>query len=642
MDLAILKRHSRILLLSSALVIPTNALAADLASPTLVRDWTGFYGGVNVGAMVGRTTPLEYEGPWDYGEYTKAEWALLGGVQIGLNNQVGNFVYGGEADFAFTSFDVDQSFDTTESNPGAWNWVATVRARAGIAVGNGVFFTTAGVAFVDADYSFGEPGDVVTDSGVKTGIALGAGYERAIDQNWSWRFDYLFIGLPNEEISDFDGDFGAFTSSAHTARFAFNYLYGDNEIAAETSRDPMTSGNWGGFYIGANVAGMLAQSSSLEYGGPWDYSEYTIEDWAGALGFQAGFNVQNGHSVLGVEADINVSSFDNEHRFDGGDYRNAAEWDWYATIRARAGLAAGNTLGYVTGGIAIVNPDYAFGEPTGSYVTSSPTEVGLVVGAGVEAAFTNRLSGRLEYLHIALPEDLITDFDGETGSFVSSAHLGRIAMNYALGDGIDPGTGTVLPDAMDWTGFYLGLVGGGMMVTSTATEYEGPWDYGEYSITDWAGSIGGIIGFNGQMANFVYGLEADLSWTSWDEQHVWSTTYVNHAEMPWLATVRGRAGLAAGSSLLYATGGIAIADLKHDFGDTPPPDVSISETEVGLAIGAGFEHGFGNGWSARLEAMHVAFPSIEDNSYSADDPMNFTNSATMARAAVTKRLNFAR
>lgn len=625
------------LLATTALCSSLSAFGADrLTNPQPIKNWSGLYYGVHAGGLVAEGNSLEYNGNWDYSEYGKSEWAGMAGGQIGINRQIGNFVYGAEADFSFTSFAYDQAFDGGLAvNTAKWDWLATIRARAGLAVGNSMFYTTAGVAFVQADYRFGylPPSTSITvASGVYTGIAAGAGFEYAIDPNWSLRAEYLYVGLPDKIV---DTDYGVFSSSAHIARIALNYSLGETEFA-QGYEAPATAGNWQGFYVGGNIAGLLGKSTALEYSGPHDYGEYSINELAAAGGLQAGYNWQNGHTVFGIEADINLSNFDNRHTLDGGSTTNQAEWDWFSTVRARAGIAAGNTLAYVTAGVAIVDADYEFHDT----VYSDPRQVGLAIGAGVEVALDNRWSARLEYLYVGLPEELIPDFGGDTGSFVSSAHMARASVNYALGDGFSPGSGTALPDTINWSGIYGGVVGGAMMASASTMEYSGPWDLGTYSLTDWAGTIGGVVGVNKQIGNFVYGLEGDISWTSFDQAHLFSGgSSRNAASMDWLATVRARVGLAAGSSMIYATGGLAIADMHHEFDDNPNPEVVINETVVGLAVGAGFEHDFGNGWSGRLEAMHVALPSIVDTTYDTTDyPMNFTTTSNIARFSIVKRM----
>jgi hypothetical protein len=73
------------------------------------------------------------------------------------------------------------------------------------------------------------------------------------------------------------------------------------------------------------------------------------------------------------------------------------------------------------------------------------------------------------------------------------------------------------------------------------------------------GTVGGQAGYNIQDGNFVYGVEADWNWTSTKSDKTLSdacvcggTTVVQvHSEMDWVATARGRAGLAVGSTLAY-------------------------------------------------------------------------------------------
>ncbi|SFK37268.1 Opacity protein [Pseudovibrio ascidiaceicola] len=628
------------LFLSVAGLFTSPAFAEDSSLDIQnVRDWTGLYGGVHTGGLIGRTTPLEYGGINDYGEYTKAEAALLAGLQAGYNRQHGNFVYGVEFDLSKTNFNVSQNYGSDGSNEATWNWLATARARAGLAVGDGLFYASAGLAFVDADYNFVEGSSEASHSGIHTGLAVGAGYEHAFDQNWSLRADYLFVGLPNKGITDFGGGYGTFTSSAHFGRLALNFAPGSNQ--REANSDAGSSGTWDGLYVGANAAALLGRSASLEYYGHWDYSEYTAEKWAAAGGLLAGYNFQHGNSVLGVEADVNLPSFSTKHQFSNANYINSSKWNWYSTLRVRAGLNVGNTLGYVTGGVAAVNADYKFGEVSDpdDLTKSKTTHLGLAIGAGVETAITKRISARLEYLHIALPEDFSGHkINDEAGSFTSSADIAKVSVSYSLSDGLNTSKETTLPKTIDWSGLYVGALVDGSIKSATATEYSGPHDYGEYTITDWAAGAGGLIGFNAQAGNFVYGLEADIAWSSWDQKHLFDDkSEVNSSRMPWLATARARAGLAAGNGLLYATAGVAIAQTEQNFGDARNPEASVKKTHYGYVFGAGVEHNFSQDWTARLEGLRVAFPSITDKSFSDDYPINFTSSSTMVRFGLTKR-----
>lgn len=106
-----------------------------------------------------------------------------------------------------------------------------------------------------------------------------------------------------------------------------------------------------------------------------------------------------------------------------------------------------------------------------------------------------------------------------------------------------------------------------------------------------------------------------------------STT--NEASFPWFATFRGRAGfLADPSLLLYATGGLAVGEVKFSSQGsatatlTSPAGVvlagpltvlstpiSESQTRLGWTVGAGLEKKFNRNWSVKLEYIYLDFGS---------------------------------
>src|SRR5579862_1041603 len=138
-----------------AAVIGTPALAADIplkAPPVAaVYNWTGCYVGVEGGADWGGTRIYDYlvggyiTNPFNF------SGGLLGGT-IGCNYQFnGNWVVGVEDDLSWTN---NQGSATnlavaTTTNTLHENWIDTLRGRAGIAVGNWLFYGTAGAAFVN-------------------------------------------------------------------------------------------------------------------------------------------------------------------------------------------------------------------------------------------------------------------------------------------------------------------------------------------------------------------------------------------------------------------------------------------------------------------------------------------------------------
>src|ERR1700744_5618947 len=118
-----------------------SVIAAALVASTLLSNvasaadalyfWQGPYAGVNLGyqwssVKNGNTDPS----------------GVLGGAQIGHNWQFGQFVVGGETDFQFSGAD-DKFAPWKFSNPG----FGTLRARAGFAVNNILFYGTAGLSY---------------------------------------------------------------------------------------------------------------------------------------------------------------------------------------------------------------------------------------------------------------------------------------------------------------------------------------------------------------------------------------------------------------------------------------------------------------------------------------------------------------
>src|SRR5436190_4032391 len=109
-----------------------------------------------------------------------------------------------------------------------------------------------------------------------------------------------------------------------------------------------------------------------------------------------------------------------------------------------------------------------------------------------------------------------------------------------------------------WTGFYLGINGGGGWGSSQ-------WD-GVDTFDLSGGLIGGTIGYNWQFAGAVVGAEGDIDWSG-----IKGTTTVLCApgcetRNKWLATARGRLGFAFDRFLPYFTGGLALGDINA----TPP------------------------------------------------------------------------
>src|SRR5215469_16647039 len=166
--------------------------------------------------------------------------------------------------------------------------------------------------------------------------------------------------------------------------------------------------------------------------------------------------------------------------------------------------------------------------------------------------------------------------------------------------------------ATNWTGFYLGVNGGGAWGTGKSTFAFAPGaNTGDIHIRGPFG--GGTAGFNwGSPGGFVWGFEGDIDGTGigGSKQCAGATVGVLcNVSNSWQGTVRGRLGWApgAGNLLWFVTGGAAFGDINASGG---APIVHGSNTEVGWTAGAGAEYMFAPGWSAKLEYRHVDLGSF--------------------------------
>jgi outer membrane immunogenic protein len=153
----------------------------------------------------------------------------------------------------------------------------------------------------------------------------------------------------------------------------------------------------------------------------------------------------------------------------------------------------------------------------------------------------------------------------------------------------------------NWTGFYIGINGGGGFGRSEWNSAIG--STGSFDVS--GGLAGGTIGYNWQVNQWVFGLEGDIDWsnihgsTSAGACGLIATSC--ETKNDWLGTARGRIGYAFDRFLPYITGGLAVGDVKASaagFG-------SSTDTNVGWTLGAGVEFAIAGPWTAKVEYLYV-------------------------------------
>jgi outer membrane immunogenic protein len=186
----------------------------------------------------------------------------------------------------------------------------------------------------------------------------------------------------------------------------------------------------------------------------------------------------------------------------------------------------------------------------------------------------------------------------------------------------------VVAPPYNWTGFYIGLNAGGSWGHQDNSLVTVPGGLTVFSNSDKLDGFigGGQIGYNWQVNQFVFGLEADFQGSSQkgDGTFVLAPTGVvavfpgltaNYTDkLEWFGTVRGRIGYAWDRVLAYATGGWAFGHgtLSGTGTTTPAGTVlafSASHDYSGWTIGGGLEWAFMDHWSAKAEYLYIDFGS---------------------------------
>jgi outer membrane immunogenic protein len=192
----------------------------------------------------------------------------------------------------------------------------------------------------------------------------------------------------------------------------------------------------------------------------------------------------------------------------------------------------------------------------------------------------------------------------------------------------------------DWTGFYVGIDGGGAFGTA-------PWNSvpnlvtGSQSMS--GGLVGGTVGYNLQTGEpYVFGVEADLDWADMKATTALAAcagqggSGICELRDPLFATTRLRFGYAFDRFLPYVTGGVAIAWLKADivgqpFGQAP-------STQLGWTAGAGLEYAITDALRAKVEYLHADVNGFSCDTPCGGGPVSFKFNTNVIRAGLNYRL----
>jgi opacity protein-like surface antigen len=426
----------------------------------------GGSGGLGGAGGLAATTRLDAENGGD----------TLIGLHIGYNWQNANLVYGLEADI-----DANNSLD---------NLLGSVRARVGYGTDRTLFYITGGLAYISVDGAqaafvaggggaggdggdfgganggtggqggLGASGRLSQDSESDIGFVAGLGVEHKITNQVGIGLEGLYYSFGEDKVGlTNDGDF--FTVRARLT------MHLDRDGGSFKDSYPALA-NWGGFYIGGHLGAQLSDddtiaSTAASGGDAGDGGDDGIDNAGGggggggsggvalanlgvdtALigGAHLGYNWQRGSWVYGLEGDASFSDAD--------------QYSYLASARARIGYATGSYLFYGTAGVAFAGLDRiagieAFNGTDGENGGDGPNGaggnagnggdaggiedkddvVGFVVGAGVEAKLTDRLSLGLEGMYYGFDVDDKTTGD-QTFNSDADIFVLRSRISYSL------------------------------------------------------------------------------------------------------------------------------------------------------------------------------------------------------------------
>jgi outer membrane immunogenic protein len=222
----------------------------------------------------------------------------------------------------------------------------------------------------------------------------------------------------------------------------------DMAVKARPVVAPAPVFTWTGCYIGAHAGAGVLLDQGFQDGGGVPADRHGI---GGLAGGQVGCNYQTGMLVLGIEGEgfwsgmkVTRDDFSGTRLVNTTSIRN--KWDY--DVAARIGVAFDRALvygkaGWVAAGFDWTSNQVLFCGIDCPVTTGSATLDGLLIGVGLEYAFTNNWTAKFEYDYLgfgARNVNFVTVFplggtSIQTQSVSADKHIFKIGVNYLFNAG---------------------------------------------------------------------------------------------------------------------------------------------------------------------------------------------------------------
>lgn len=145
---------------------PMEPVIAPAPAPVFSSpNWTGFYAGGQLGYANVDTNVANVDGD-----------GIIGGLTVGYDYDLGNWVVGGGLDYDWADVDLSPTAPTTSVDN-----IFRAKLRGGYKLGNGLLYATAGYANADTN-----------NLGDEDGYFVGGGYEHMLTENFSMGGEVLY------------------------------------------------------------------------------------------------------------------------------------------------------------------------------------------------------------------------------------------------------------------------------------------------------------------------------------------------------------------------------------------------------------------------------------------------------------------